>query len=455
MKTEPLDYQIPVIEKIKNKDSFALFMEYGTGKSYIILYWIYHNLKKLKGPVLIVGKKTNIIEGNAWTTEINTHTYLPYRTLTGTKEQKLNVLHNNTLLPVIYLINYESLKHMEKELIEKKFSVIVFDESTSIKNPKAKVTKTAIKLSKQIPHRIIATGFPVSEHLDELWSQYFVIDQGNILESSYWKFMNKYFYRWRFGWSIKKNKDKEIINKIQHNCVFIKLKNCLKLPPKTNKYIALDPTKRQLRYMDKLKHDFSLDFKNKKLSLEFKHVLPVLTKSQQICSGFILFSNSETVKFRTPKSKHILNLCKNILEKKIIWCKYIEETEQIYNLLLRNNLKPLLLSSKDNNVLQASILNNFKNYPNFKILITTYNILNSGETLSSCNYSIHYSYTWSNHITTNAKRRIYRKGSEIHKKINYIYLYIKDSVEEEIIKNLEKKKIMQRKLKEYMENWLW
>jgi SNF2 family DNA or RNA helicase len=441
MKTKPLPHQKKVLQKIKNKDNIALFMDYGTGKSWCLLAWIeYHKFKS----TLIVCNKTNIMEGDAWTEQIRQHSNFSYEILLGTKDSKIKKLFAKPHKD-LYLINYESLASLKTFLKDRNFDCIIFDESTAIKNPRAKVTKTAIWLSKYVDNTAISTGFPVSENLQEIWSQYHVVDKNNILESTYWKFLNKYFHRWRFGWIINKGADKKIVSQIEHNSVFLSLEQCMKLSPRLHKYYPLSVKPEQKKYLKELKEDFALEISSCE-KLEFKHVLPVIAKMQQICSGFFYLEDRAVV-FDTPKSEILLDIVERTHNrKKIIWCKYIYEMNFLKNLLKK--YKPLILC---NTLDKSKILEEFKNGDS-DILIASYGILHSGETLVVSDCNIHYSYTWSNSIFTNAQRRTHRIGQS--KKVIYIYLFIKNTIEEEILKALKKKKGIQNRLKGYMKKWV-
>lgn len=457
MKTKALDYQIKVLNKIKDLNSFALFMDYGTGKSYCTLAWIEKNKHKLKNGVLIIAKKTNILDTNAWPTEIDTHTNFSYYILEGSRKNKLERMSQKPRAD-IYLLSYESVLSIFKQIIQRKFSAVFLDESTKVKNITARVTKRIMKIAETISNRGVLTGFPVTEQLDDIWSQFYMVDLGQALTDNYYKFKYKYFHRWRFGWTINKGKDEEIIKRISDRSVFIKINDCIDLPPIINKYVPIIPTKKQIKYMDELKKDFSLTI-DKDTVLEYMHILPVLAKQQQICNGFLYDkrypNNAPVIRFGTPKDDVLLDLIEEILYKKIIWCKHIEEVVYLTELIRSPTHHVRRMCSSDSSKEQQRNLYDFKHDKQIKTLITTYALLESGETLAMCNYNIHYSYVWSNSMFRNAKARTYRKGSEIHDKVVYIHLYLKGTIEEVILDALKKKQSLQRKLKSYMEKWLW
>lgn len=453
MKTEPFDYQKPVLKKILSLKQFALFSEYGTGKSYIILYWLWHHRKKFQNNILIVAENRNIHEEKTWPIQIQKHTNFLYFIISGTAKVKKDAFKNNILFKNhIYICSYQTLLSFHKEIIQRKFDVVVFDESTALKNYTTRTTKRAMKIAEKTPYRIVATGFPVTERYMELWTQMYIVDLGKRLTDNYYKFLNKYFYRWMFGWKIKKGKTKIISDKIKDISVFLKLRECVDLPPRMYKYISLEPTKEQQKMIQELKDDFVLSLQEPDRKIEYKYILPVLEKIQQIASGFVYENNNKTyfLKQSSPKDKKLKELVEEISNKKIIWCKYKEDVLSLSALL--SNHDPLYLSSKDTEKKRSQVLKEFRE-SNKHILITTYDLLASGETITECNYNIHYSHIWSNEKTTNAQARTYRVGSERHRKVVYIYLYI-EGLEYDILKRIKKKKKYRRELEKYMKGWI-
>jgi SNF2 family DNA or RNA helicase len=403
-----------------------------------------------------VGKLTNIIPGSSWPTEIEKHTDFTYMRLfrspkTSSVPDKIKDMDHD-----IYLINYELFARHIKDIIDRDYGCIFFDESYKIKNIKTSWTKAAIKLAKTDACIGIATGFPVSEHLAEIWTQAHVTDNldNPQVPDNYYKFLNKYFYQWRFGWSIKKGKMEQLMKDLEPTSVFVSVRDCYDLPPRLYRYIYISATEEQTIHMNNLKNDFSTTIDG--FNMEFKHILPTLQKMQQICSGFIYTRDKNDIKkFYTPKLEVLINTLDGISEKAIIWCKYNEEINQILSMLPPTTKNVTLSVTSDlSNEQKTFNLDRFKDPKSpFRFLVTTYDLMESGETLVVAPYSIHYGYTWSNAMTTNAKRRVYRRGAEIHTKIIYIHVYIKDSIEEIIINTLRRKKNMQTELKKWMSKW--
>lgn len=442
MLNKPLEHQKQIFEHVKDLDMFGLDMEFGTGKSYCNLNWIEHNQYRLPKGVLIVGKKINIIPGNIWETEIKKHTKFSYTILTGSFAEKKHLLYTSDSF--LYLISYDSIKSMFPYIVNRGFSCLILDESTQIKNIKAKRTKIIHKLKKHIPYRIIAAGDLVTEDLKEIWSQFHMIDEKNELEPTYWNFLKKYFYPWKFGWGIKQGADKKIMDIVNKRCVNIRLKDCMDLPKKLHRFIPLIPTSYQSKMIKDLKFDFECEIAPGNV-LTYSHVLPILMKMRQICSGFIYLPGKTPINFNTPKKEVLLDIVSEITQKKIIWCVFKEEVNLVKKWLDNPGVVEVVADQSENKI--KDVLHKFKTNKNYHTLVTTYSLMESGENLTVAPYSIHFSLPWSNGIYLNAKGRIYRKGSEVHEKIYYIHLYLKDTIEEKILELLRKKKSVMRNIR--------
>ena len=88
----------------------------------------------------------------------------------------------------IIILNYDILKKWLPELKAVKPQILIYDESHSIKNPKAARSKAAAQLAKTVPHKILLTGTPILNRPSELWNQLCIIDTI--------KYNNRSFFSW-------------------------------------------------------------------------------------------------------------------------------------------------------------------------------------------------------------------------------------------------------------------
>jgi SNF2 family DNA or RNA helicase len=91
----------------------------------------------------------------------------------------------------IYITNHDAVTWLVRELPNHywaDFDTIIIDESTAYKNAKAKRSKAAYQLAKRFEHREILTGTPNPNSVTEFWHQVKLLDDGEALGTSFWKF---------------------------------------------------------------------------------------------------------------------------------------------------------------------------------------------------------------------------------------------------------------------------
>ncbi len=194
IKTKLMEHQIEILNFIKNKKYFGLFADYGIGKTLCALAYI--NVHISIKNVLVIAPKTLILSERTWDSEIKKHTDFISIPIIGSSKEKEKIIsevkYADRLFNIrIFLLNYESIQVALP--YAKYFNMIIFDESDWIKNYKAIMTKLAHKISKLIPNKTIMAGYPVTEHLQDIYTQIYALDQGTSLGDSYWCFLNKYF----------------------------------------------------------------------------------------------------------------------------------------------------------------------------------------------------------------------------------------------------------------------
>jgi SNF2 family DNA or RNA helicase len=203
-KTKPYEHQLDALEKSWNKETFAYFMEMGTGKTKVLIdnAAMLYDKGKING-ILIVAPKGVI--GTWYNQELPTHlpthivskTVLWQATINQKQQDKLDTLFETGEDLHILIMNVEAFSSEKGVVFAAKFlnchkTLMAIDESTTIKNPKAKRTKNIISLSKLSKYRRILTGSPVTKNPLDLYSQCEFLDPFLLNFASYYSFRNRY-----------------------------------------------------------------------------------------------------------------------------------------------------------------------------------------------------------------------------------------------------------------------
>lgn len=203
--TEPFKHQLQAWERSKDKKSFAYLMEMGTGKTKVLIdvsayLW---EQGEIDGLVVVA---PNGVHRQFINEQLPEH--LPERipTLTATFRSGAGVKlkrHLEKLLKKtkehfrVVAVNVESLSHksgsgyLERVLKSGRFLLAV-DESSTIKTPSARRTKTLVRLSKFAKYRRILTGSPITRGVEDLFTQFRFLDPKIIGLKSFYVFRNRY-----------------------------------------------------------------------------------------------------------------------------------------------------------------------------------------------------------------------------------------------------------------------
>lgn len=183
----PMDHQIDAEKFIHNLNSFALFMEQGTGKSKVVMMKLAQLCSELKVDRLLI-----VCPGSVkyqWAGEVlEEHSTLEYKALaydgfsTNKKKDAFRDLLKFRGLKVMS-IHYEAFQHQGirtwvKLFLSEGYPMVVADESTKIKNPDAKQTQTIVDGFRGRLYKAILSGTPTPNNVLDLYSQFEFLKKG-------------------------------------------------------------------------------------------------------------------------------------------------------------------------------------------------------------------------------------------------------------------------------------
>ena len=201
------NYQNRAVDFILDKRKVALFLFLGAGKSAISLTAINDliNACAIK-KVLIVGPLR--VVHSTWPSEINKWDHLSGLTMSvvvGTAAERKKALNSKA---DVYCVNKENLHWVVDFYAEKQhwpFQIIIIDESSCVKNSSTRIFRSFKKVAKRTDYIVLLSGTPSPNGLTDLWTQFFLLDQGEALGKTLTSFRNRYCQVDYFGynWTIK------------------------------------------------------------------------------------------------------------------------------------------------------------------------------------------------------------------------------------------------------------
>ncbi|MBS3155600.1 DEAD/DEAH box helicase [Candidatus Woesearchaeota archaeon] len=440
-KTLAMPHQIEAIEFIKGNKNLALFDEQGLGKSKIVISALCEDLKnKIIDSVLILCKKTLV---KTWKNELLKHSYLKINVIVGSKQNRgRSFMHFSHF----HIINYDSfvqeLDKIKLFLGLYKFA-IVLDESQVIKNPFSRITKSVLDIKDLGVKRIIITGTPIANRPEDLWSQFYFLDNGETLGEDFKEFQKNFRIKLKGETSLKKYESilssiKQKINKISIR----RTKDVLELPEKVYSEVFVVLEDEQKRMYERLREELYLELKdidNNLILEKIDNYLVKLLRLTQIASNPSLLE--EGYKDTPAKFKELDKIIKDILdknEKVIIWTSFrgnIRTLRKRYQ-----NYGALMLFGEIPMAERDDIIEKFMQNPEIKILIANPSAAKEGLTLTSANNAIYLDRSFKMDDYLQSQDRIHRIGQQ--KKCQIIKLIAKDTIDEYTDEILEKKHLL-------------
>jgi SNF2 family DNA or RNA helicase len=144
----------------------------------------------------------------------------------------------------IYLVSKDNVAWLRRTIGLSKFEMVVIDESTAFKNPNAKKFK-ALRTS-TFNRTVLLTGTPAPNGLEDLWSQFFLLDGGERLEKTITRYRHRYFTPGLtnghivYNYRIKPGAEKVILGKIDDITLKMTTDDYLDLPDIIHNKVEID-----------------------------------------------------------------------------------------------------------------------------------------------------------------------------------------------------------------------
>jgi SNF2 family DNA or RNA helicase len=471
-KTKPYKHQLTALEKSWNKETYAYFMEMGTGKTKVLIdnMSMLYDKGKIDGALIIAPK--GVIK-TWYEQELPTHlvkhienvTVLWQANITKTQQEKLESLFEIETALHILVMNVEAFSTEKGVKFASKFlnshkTLMAIDESTTIKTPTAKRTKSIIDLGKYAKYKRIMTGSPVTKNPLDLYTQCEFLDPYLLDFTSYYAFRNRYaemktmHLRGRSIQVVDEFKNlAELSESLKGFSYRVLKEDCLDLPPKNwiKRHIQL--SKEQQKIYKQMK-EHALAMLNGKVTSTMT-VITQLMRLQQITCGHFVADDGTTQEIKSNRITELMNVLDETEGKAIIWGHWqkdiqniVSEIEKVYgpgSVVSYYGLTPQ--EERQDNIRQ------FQHDPKCRFMVGTPSTGGYGITLTAANTVIYYSNGYDLEKRLQSEDRAHRIGQK--KTVTYIDLICEDTIDEKIVKALRDKiNIASEVLGEELRAWI-
>ena len=471
-KTKPYAHQLTALEKSWNKETYAYFMEMGTGKTKVLIdnMSMLYDKGKIDGALIVAPK--GVIK-TWYEQELPTHlpnhienvTVLWQPNITKTQQEKLESLFKIETSLHILVMNVEALSTEKGVKFASKFLnshkiLMAIDESTTIKTPTAKRTKNIIGLGKLSKYRRIMTGSPVTKNPLDLYTQCEFLDPYLLDHASYYSFRNRYavmksmHVRGRTIQVVRAFQNlAELSDKLKDFSYRVLKKDCLDLPPKnwTKRHITL--SKEQQKVYDQMKKTALATLNGKVTST--MNVITQLMRLQQITCGHFTADDGSTQLISNNRITELMDVLDETEGKAIIWGHWQKDIQNIVDEIEKVHGPESVvnyygLTPQDE---RQDNIRKFQDDPRCRFMVGTPSTGGYGITLTAANTVIYYSNGYDLEKRLQSEDRAHRIGQK--ENVTYVDIIAEKTVDEKIVKSLRKKiNIASEVLGEDLKEWI-
>ena len=456
-KTKPYAHQLTALEKSWDKTEYGYFMEMGTGKSKVLVdnMAMLYDKGKINGALIVAPKG---VYNNWFTQEIPIHlashiqpTMVLWTASTSkTKDKEYQSLFETGHDLHILIMNVEALSTKKGLDFAAKFlrshtTMLAVDESTTIKNPTAKRTKSILQLGKQAEYRRILTGSPVTKSPLDLFTQCNFLNEFLLGFDSFYAFRNRYAHMIERNFGGRRvqlvgsyKRLDELAENIKSFSYRVLKEDCLDLPDKIYTKREIELTDEQSKAYATMKSAALASLKGKMATAP--HVLTQMMRLHQITCGHLKNDDGTTTTIKNNRMKELLSLLEEVEGKVIIWANYIYDIENIVkNISEEYGADSIVqyygaISSQD----RADAIEKFQDpNSNARFFVGNPQTAGYGITLTAASNVIYYSNGYDLEKRLQSEDRAHRIGQT--KSVTYIDLIAPKTVDEKIVKALRSK----------------
>ena len=466
-KTKPMAHQYEAYRKAYHQDQFALFFEQGLGKTKTAIDL--SSLWSEDGVIDSVVALCPVSIRQVWEKEFEAHCSIKHtvrlmRTtgeITWGKDPGLRVL----------VVGIESLSQGKTyELLSKLLptlgNVAMFvDESSRAKNHKAIRTERMVALADGCVKRLILTGTPVTQGIQDLYSQFLILNPQALGLKSFYAFRNRYCIEEPVRGAppgvtkiIGYRNVEELLSLIEPWSLRKEKADCLDLPEKTFQTRYVELTKEQRTVYNSMKKNLIalIERDGTTVAIKAKMTLEAYLRLQQIAGGFLPEIDPETKKTiavhpiagANPKLNELVQFMDENPHPVVVMCRFRSELAAIATALASSRRVVQFHGGLDEDAKKESV-NSFMR-GEADVFIATLQSASYGLTLTRSSLMIYYSMGFSLEEFLQSQDRIHRIGQTLP--CTYVSIAAASSIDQDVVDAIVQKKSIADMVSERIKN---
>lgn len=323
------------------------------------------------------------------------------------------------------------------------FSYVILDEAQHIKNRGTRNARS-VKMVRA-DHRLILSGTPIENSLEELWSLFDFLMPGFL--STYERFVEKYV---KVSGS-EQAKNLDFLRRKVSPFILRRMKNDVldDLPPVSEiiYHCQLTEVQQQLykSYAESARNELVRLVQRDGFDRVQIHVLATLTRLKQICCHPAIFAKEKAEPGDSAKYDMLLDLLQTLVEgkhKTVIFSQYTRMLQIMKADLELRGVRFSYLDGASKDRLQT--VKQFNEDPGISVFLVSLKAGGTGLNLVGADTVIHYDMWWNPAVESQATDRVHRMGQK--QSVSSYKLITLGTIEEKIAEMQKKKKGLVKKV---------
>lgn len=461
MLTEPLGHQTTALNRADRREAFALFMEQGTGKTWVTLAEAedFFSRGEISGLLIVA---LNGVHRNWIEREIPAHLSVPHVCLLWESSKSKTRHFTQSLIafrrtPTTHLrivaINVETFSrppndaiNLAEEFLASGTILMAVDESDTIKAPGATRTRVLWRLGRKAKFRRILTGTPLTETPLNAYAQFKFLSPVLLGFNNYANFKG-YFAEWRAHETVNGNRYEEIVRYrnldelktlIDANSFAVRKKDCLGIPDKTFQVRPVELSEETMRLYRAAKKKLIIECRTG--TLTFAHALTRLTRLSQFAGGYFVTDDDPTprpLSVRNPKIDSLRAYVNDLPAdvKTIVWCRFVHEAVAVAASL---GAEAVRYWGEISDSARSEAVNRFQAAAGPRYFVGTQKAGGRGLTLTAATQVVYFSNSFSLADRLQSEDRPHRIGQ--HNVVTYTDLLATGTIDERMYSDLTAKR---------------
>lgn len=334
--------------------------------------------------------------------------HLRFSTVLGSQAKRIRALNTPA---DIYIINRENVVWLvDYYKNDWPFDMVVCDEFSSFKSHSAKRFKALAAIRGHIDRIIGLTGTPSPNGLDDLWSQVYLLDQGQRLGRYYTHFRERYFEPGKrsreviYQYDPKDGAEAAILEKISDICISMKAADYLQLPKIIYDDIPVVLDAKAKKAYTELERKMILELPDDVIDVTSAAALS--NKLQQLANGAIYNDEHDWHDIHSCKLDAFMELIERLNgQHALVFYNFQHDRERLQELLAKSKLRVRVFSgAQDEADWNAGKIDILLAHP----ASTAYglNLQDGGH------HVVWFGLNWSLELYQQANKRLHRQGQE-------------------------------------------